>query len=43
MREGTLWLVYINKYLELIFLIIITALMILHGIKLLKEVGLGQN
>jgi len=38
MREGTLWLFYICKYLELIFLIVITILMIAWGVQFLKDV-----
>lgn len=37
MREGTLWLFYISKYLELIFLIVLTILLIIEGIDLMKE------
>lgn len=39
MREGTLWLIYISKYLELIFLIVMTCLMIHQGVKFIKEIG----
>lgn len=32
MRQGTLWLVYICKYLELAFLLVVTILMFITGI-----------
>lgn len=39
MREGTLWLIYISKYLELIFLIVMTCLIFQQGIHFIKEIG----
>jgi hypothetical protein len=37
MREGTLWLVYICKYVELVFLIVTTVMMIVWGIQFIQE------
>ena len=39
MREGTVVAVYICKYLELIYLILIAALMISEGVSLMKAIG----
>jgi hypothetical protein len=41
MREGTLWLFYFSKYLELIFLIVLTVLMFIEGIGFMR--GLKNN
>ena len=38
MREGTLWLVYICKYIELIYLIVLTILLFIEGIKFMTQV-----
>lgn len=38
MREGSLWFIYVQKFLELIFLIVVNVLMFVTGIIFLKEV-----
>ena len=43
MREGTLWLVYICKYLELAFLFAVTILMFITGIGFMQQVGKLKN
>ena len=39
MSEGTLWLVYICKYLELGFLLALTILMFIIGIRFMSQVA----
>ena len=38
MREGSLWFIYVQKFLELLFLIVVNVLMFVTGIIFLKEV-----
>lgn len=38
MREGTLWLFYICKYLELLFLIVVSILLIIEGVSLMLDI-----